>query len=88
MSKEVEGISYKSNVHCVLYCDEEDCDFEATYYTTAIKEAEAHHRETGHELRGEQGLAIWVGREGNRLLQEHVNHMMHAMGFPGYGKDE
>ena len=70
------GLTYMVNVHCVLNCDEEGCDFSAQWYLDAKKQAEEHHRETGHELRGEMGLAVWVGKEGQKRLAERVDRVL------------
>lgn len=69
-----ESITFRSNVHTVIQCEE--CAFEAEWYQTAIKEAEEHHRQTGHELRGEQGLAVWVGEQGKQMLEDRVNALL------------
>ena len=67
-----DPITYMGNVHTVIYCDVEECDFSAQYYTTAVKEAEAHHRETGHDLHGERGLAVWIGSKGREYLDARL----------------
>ena len=53
-------MTHMVNVHTVIRCDE--CGFEA----------ENHHRETGHELSGEAGLAVWVGHKGRQYNRERI----------------
>ena len=70
--KEDDAITYMANVHTVVYCQVEECGFKAEDYITAVDEAEAHHRETGHDLLGERGSAIWIGTEGRKYLDERL----------------
>ena len=68
------GITHMAKVHAVIHCDE--CDFVANWYIDAIKQAEAHHRETGHELTGEVGLGVWIGDKGRKFNQERVDAIL------------
>ena len=75
----MNGITFQAKVHAVIKCDE--CDFEAGWYLTAVDDAENHHRETGHELTGEVGLAVWIGKEGAKLLRESNKALFKALGL-------
>ena len=76
-----DPITYMANVHTVIQCEDDTCGFVAADYLTAKKEAEKHHRETGHELIGEQGLAIWVGETGREYLEERTNIILSQLGL-------
>lgn len=81
-----DKITFMANVHTGIGC--RSCDFRADDYTSAVKDAEAHHRKTGHELEGERGLAVWIGEEGRQMLEEHTERMMKALFGPDYTKPE
>lgn len=83
----VIGITHSVKVHAVIHCDE--CDFVANGYIDAIDQAEAHHRETGHELMGEVGLAVWIGNEGRKRNQKRVDAILGpAIGEEQEAQDE
>lgn len=42
-------------VHALAYC--RDCDYEATYYTTAVQNGRNHARKTGHTVDIETGYS-------------------------------
>ena len=74
MTENEWGITYATIVHLHLTC--QSCDFETWEYIHGVKTAEAHHHETGHEIEGEQGLAVWIGKEGNTLLQDRARRLL------------
>ena len=76
MADEETPFTYMSNVHTVVQCEADGCDFEAQDYITAKDQGEAHHRETGHELTGEQGLAIWIGQRGREFLDDRIERLL------------
>ena len=63
-----ESSIHQGLVHAVIRCEE--CDFRADWYITALEDGLKHHKETGHELTGEVGLAVWIGKEGKRMNAE------------------
>ena len=68
--KTEEPITYMSGLHADIRCEGDDCDYEDRDPDNALKNAEAHHRETGHELGGEHGFEVWVGSVGRQYLKE------------------
>jgi hypothetical protein len=49
-------------VHCIATC--QDCGKQWEDYLTARKQASAHHKQTGHNVRGEVGYAFKYGESG------------------------
>ena len=74
MADNVWGITYAGRVHLHLSC--ESCEFETWDYLGGIKEAEAHHKDTGHEMEGEQGSAVWIGNEGTVRLKDRAKRIL------------
>ena len=58
-----EQITYMIELHTGMRCSSEGCYFEDWDYINAVKNAEAHHRETGHDLSGTRGFEVWVGSD-------------------------
>ena len=68
--------TYTANVHTVVWCAEEDCNFKADWYLDATKLGQEHYDKTGHEVRGEEGRAIWIGRQGRVYLKEKLTRIL------------
>ncbi len=68
------GITYMSRVHLNVACL--SCDFQTYDYVHGEHAAEEHHRETGHELEGEMGLAVYVGEKGTGQLKEQARRLL------------
>ena len=81
----MELSEYKPNhsacVHFVVWCESEGCAFRSWDYLTALKEAVKHHEDTGHEVNGEEGRAVWVGEQGRRYNKEMTDARLAAMGI-------
>ena len=81
MAKTAENLTYAAKVHVDLRC--ESCAWSTGAYKAdnAKVLAERHHRRTGHEITGEYGYAVWVGREGKRRLDEAKAPLYKALGL-------
>lgn len=84
MATKREPCSYATKVHVLLECQDEDCDWYNSEWLDddeARIAAEEHHYATGHEIHGEYGYAVWVGREGREKLERRAKKMLAMFGL-------
>ena len=79
--KEQASITHLARVDIAIDCEDEECGFQTTDYIEGIRQAEAHHRETGHDLYGQTNQAVWVGHMGMEKQQARVDALMRSMGL-------
>ena len=76
ISEHEEPVTYMIELHTDMRCDSEDCDFEDRHYLNAVEKAEAHHRETGHNLIGTRGYEVWVGSDAWRQQKKEEQELL------------
>ena len=78
ISEREEPVTYMIELHSDMRCCSEDCDFEDRDYLNAVENAEAHHRETGHNLVGTRGYEVWVGSDAWRQHMKEEQELLDA----------
>ena len=70
--------THSATVHAAVTCTE--CDLRAKWYLDAVEKGKEHHAQTGHELTGEIGYAVWIGETGREMNRTGDQRLRAAMG--------
>ena len=82
MELEEYRVDYSANVHFIVWCNDEVCDFNEENYLISREKGIEHHKETGHEVSGEEGRAYWIGKKGQQFNKDLAERRLKALGIP------